>query len=51
MKLQKRATMNTWVICDMDKRKKRRLFRQIAKVVEWPETVELARRAARKWKR
>lgn len=49
MKLKKRITM-PWVSVT-DKRKKRRLFRQMAKDSVWPETREMALSAARWWGR
>lgn len=51
MKLQKRITTNIYCIFDLDKRQKRRAFRQMAKEAVWEETVALASRAARNWKR
>lgn len=52
MKLQKRITMNICCTFDMDKRQKRRAFRQMAKEAgAWPETVGLALNAARNWGR
>lgn len=49
MKIEKRVTM-PWVTVS-DKRKKRRLFRQMAKDAVWVETQELADNAARNWGR
>lgn len=51
MKLQKRITMNICCTFGMDKRQKRRAFRQMAKDAMWPETVALALNAARNWGR
>ena len=48
MKLQKRITMNICCTFGLDKRQKRRAFRQMAKEAgAWPETVGLALNAAR----
>lgn len=52
MKLQKRITMNICCTFGLDKRQKRRAFRQMAKEANaWPETIELALNAARNWGR
>ncbi|HIC3850478.1 TPA: hypothetical protein ACW4IS_002198 [Salmonella enterica] len=52
MKLQKRITMNICCSYGMDKRRKRRAFRQMAKEQGvFPETIELALNAARNWGR
>lgn len=50
MKLQKRITV-PFITC-ADKRRQRRMFRQVVKESGvWPETYELALNAARKWGR
>lgn len=52
MKLQKRRTMPAVSFPDMDKRRKRRMFRQYAKESNlFPETLRLANDAARGWRR
>ncbi len=52
MKLQKRITMNIFFTYEMDKRQKRRAFRQMAKEnCAFSETIELALNAARNWRR